>query len=56
MVQMHLGMAQAGAKQTEAARATLTNALNLAGDAASQPPFAEAQKTLAALGGPLPSP
>lgn len=54
MVQMHLGLTQAALKQTDAARATLTAALQLAGDAASQPQYAEAQTALTALGGPLP--
>jgi predicted Zn-dependent protease len=55
-VQMHLGLTQAALKQTDAARATLTAALKLAGDAASQPQYAEAQAALTALGGPLPAP
>ena len=56
MVQAHLGLTQAALKQTDQARATLTQALKLAGDAATQPQFAEAQTALAALGGPIPSP
>ncbi len=54
MVQAHLGLTYAALKQTDQARATLTQALKLAGDAASQPQFAEAQKALTDLGGPLP--
>ena len=56
MVQVHLGLTQVALKQTDQARATLTAALALAGDAASQPQFAEAQAALTALGGPLPAP
>ena len=51
MVQMHLGLTQAALKQLDQARATLAAALKLAGDAASQPQFAEAQKALTDLGG-----
>jgi cellulose synthase operon protein C len=56
MVQVHLGLTYAALKQADQARATLAAALALAGDAASQPQFAEAQKTLTDLGGPPPSP
>jgi predicted Zn-dependent protease len=56
VVQMHLGLTQAALKQTDQARATLTAALALAGEAASQPQFAEAQKALTDLSGPLPAP
>jgi predicted Zn-dependent protease len=55
MVQVHLGLTYAALKQTDQARATLTNALKLAGDAATQPQFAEAVTALTALGGPLPT-
>jgi len=56
MVQMHLGLTYAALKQVEQARTTLALALTLAGDTASQPQFAEAQKALTDLGGPLPAP
>jgi Flp pilus assembly protein TadD len=51
MVQMHLGLTYAALKRTEDARATLTRALELAGDPA--PAVFDAAKTaLADLGGP----
>ena len=56
MVQVHLGLTYAALKQVDQARATLAAALKLAGDAATQPQFAEAQKALADLGGAPPAP